>query len=105
MSVCRRAQEEQRRVFLKQVLTPAAGERLANIALVKPDKARQLENYFLQAAQTGRLGGQVTEEQLKDMLIQFTESERKPKVVVCPCHPKDREKIHRSSPAGNMQPS
>ncbi|KAJ8907351.1 hypothetical protein NDN08_007465 [Rhodosorus marinus] len=77
-----RAQEEQRRIFLKQILTPQAAERLANIALVKPDKARQLENYLLSAAQTGRLGGQVSEEQLKSMLSQFTEAERKPKVTV-----------------------
>eukprot|EP00188_Purpureofilum_apyrenoidigerum_P003685 Plantae.Rhodophyta-Purpureofilum_apyrenoidigerum.ctg39109.p1 GENE.Plantae.Rhodophyta-Purpureofilum_apyrenoidigerum.ctg39109~~Plantae.Rhodophyta-Purpureofilum_apyrenoidigerum.ctg39109.p1 ORF type:complete len:115 (+),score=30.04 Plantae.Rhodophyta-Purpureofilum_apyrenoidigerum.ctg39109:3-347(+) len=75
-------QEEQRRMFLKQVMTPEASARLANIALVKPDKARQLENFFLQAAQTGRLPGKVTEDMLKDTLSSFTEQEQKPKVTI-----------------------
>lgn len=67
--------------MLKQVLTPEASERLANVALVKQDKARQVENYLVNAAQTGKLGGKVTEDQLKDLLTQVTEQSR-PKVVI-----------------------
>ena len=38
-----------------QVLLPAARERLARIALVKPDKARSVEDLVLQAAQRGQI--------------------------------------------------
>lgn len=38
-----------------QVLLPAARERLARIALVKPDKARGVEDLVLQAAQRGQI--------------------------------------------------
>lgn len=67
--------------MLKQVLTPEASARLANVALVKQEKARQVENYLINAAQSGKLGGKVTEDQLKDLLTQVTEQSR-PKVVI-----------------------
>ena len=38
-----------------QVLLPAARERLARIALVKPEKARGVEDLVLQAAQRGQI--------------------------------------------------
>jgi programmed cell death protein 5 len=57
-------------MILKQVLTPEAQERLANVALVKTDRARQVETYLINAAQAGKLGGKVTEDQLKDLLQQ-----------------------------------
>ena len=41
--------------FTLQVLLPAARERLARIALVKPDKARGVEDLVLQAAQRGQI--------------------------------------------------
>ena len=43
-------------------------QRLARIALVKPEKAQALENMLLQAAQRGQLGGKVTEDALIGML-------------------------------------
>jgi programmed cell death protein 5 len=79
----RRAQEERRRLILKQVLSSEAGERLSNVSLVKPDKARQVENYLINAAQTGQLGGKVTEDQLKDILAQVTaQTQQKTKVTI-----------------------
>lgn len=41
--------------YSAQVLLPAARERLARIALVKPDKARGVEDLVLQAAQRGQI--------------------------------------------------
>lgn len=74
-----RAMEEQRRVILKRILSSGASERLSNIALVKPDKARDIENYIIQVVQSGRLGGgaKITEEQLKDLLQQFAKQNEK----------------------------
>jgi programmed cell death protein 5 len=45
--------------MLHAVMQPAARERLARIALVKPDKARGVENMILGAAQRGQLGERV----------------------------------------------
>lgn len=79
----RQAMEEQRRLMLKQVLTPEASERLGNIRLVKPEKARQLEDSVLMAARQGRIDAPLTEEQLKAMLNQFhTMNEKKTTVTI-----------------------
>ena len=43
----KKAHEEQREAFLKQVLTPGARERLNRVALVKPEKARQVEEAII----------------------------------------------------------
>ncbi|KAF6254228.1 programmed cell death protein 5 [Scenedesmus sp. NREL 46B-D3] len=71
----RRAAEEQRRTMLHAVMTPDARERLARVALVKPDKARNVENMVLTAAKRGALQSKVTEDQLKGMLEQISERE------------------------------
>uniref|UniRef100_A0A7S1TGH1 DNA-binding TFAR19-related protein n=1 Tax=Compsopogon caeruleus TaxID=31354 RepID=A0A7S1TGH1_9RHOD len=77
------AAEEQRRVMLKQVLSPAAWERLANVRLVKPDVARRLEDSVLAAAQQGGLTAPLTEDQLKDMLNRFhSMNQRTTKVTI-----------------------
>lgn len=73
----KRAAEEQRRTMLHAVMAPDARERLARIALVKPDKARNVENMILAAAQRGALQSKVTEDQLVGMLEQISEREAK----------------------------
>ncbi len=79
----RRAQEEQRRIILKQACTAEAYERLANVSLVKPDKARQVESYIINSAQSGQLSGRVTEDQLKDLLSQVSsQTQKETKVVI-----------------------
>lgn len=54
----KRSAEDQRVAMLASVLKPEARERLARIALVKPDKARGVENMLLAMAQRGQLGEQ-----------------------------------------------
>lgn len=68
-------------MILKQVLSTEAQERIANVALVKPERARQVENYLINAAKTGQLGGKVSEDQLKDLLQQVTAQQEKKTVV------------------------
>lgn len=70
-----RAKEEERQAFLTMILAPAARERLARIALVKPDKARMLEDQLIMMARTGRTGGQVSEEALINMLEAISNKE------------------------------
>jgi len=69
--------------MLKQILSDEAGERVANIRLVKPDKARQVEMMVINAARAGRLRGKVSDEQLKELLSQVSEqTERRTKVTI-----------------------
>merc|ERR1719217_39812 len=62
------AMEEQRKELLQKVLTPEANDRLARIALVKPDKARKLEDMVLMMAQKGQVQSQITDSYMKQML-------------------------------------
>ncbi|KAJ9530816.1 hypothetical protein QJQ45_028704, partial [Haematococcus lacustris] len=71
---CRGA-EEQRRGMLVAVTTHEARERLSRIALVKPDKARAIENMILGAAQRGQLSEKVSEQRLVSMLEQISEKQ------------------------------
>lgn len=73
----KQAAEEQRRSMLVAVLMPEARERLARIALVKPDKARSVENMILAAAQRGAITEKVSEERLRGMLEQISERDSK----------------------------
>eukprot|EP00238_Polyblepharides_amylifera_P002844 CAMPEP_0196584992 /NCGR_PEP_ID=MMETSP1081-20130531/49272_1 /TAXON_ID=36882 /ORGANISM="Pyramimonas amylifera, Strain CCMP720" /LENGTH=130 /DNA_ID=CAMNT_0041906397 /DNA_START=73 /DNA_END=465 /DNA_ORIENTATION=+ len=80
----KRAMEDQRSSMLAQVLLPAARERLSRISIVKPEKARQVENMILGRAQRGQIGERVGEDQLIKFLEQMNEetSETKTKVTV-----------------------
>mmetsp|Transcript_40724 Transcript_40724/g.104248 ORF Transcript_40724/g.104248 Transcript_40724/m.104248 type:complete len:131 (-) Transcript_40724:149-541(-) len=70
----RAAAEDRRQQMLVTILQPEARERLSRISLVKPDKARGVENMLIQMAQRGQLGGaKVSEEQLIGMLEQINE--------------------------------
>jgi len=77
------AMAEQKKVMLDQIMTTEARERLSNIALVKPDKARALEDMLIGAAQQGKLGGKVTKEQFVQMLEGVSDKmEKKTKVTI-----------------------
>ncbi|KAM0885937.1 hypothetical protein ACQ4PT_030001 [Festuca glaucescens] len=56
--------EERRQMMLAQILSSEARERLSRIALVKPDKARGVEDVVLRSAQTGGISEKVSEERL-----------------------------------------
>ncbi|KAF9666433.1 hypothetical protein SADUNF_Sadunf16G0228900 [Salix dunnii] len=63
--------EERRQMMLGQILSSEARERLARIALVKPEKARGVEDVILRAAQMGQIVEKVSEERLISMLEQI----------------------------------
>lgn len=46
---------------------------MARIALVKPEKARAIEDMIINAARRGAIGEKVTEERLIDLLEQVNE--------------------------------
>jgi len=73
--------QAQKEAVLRQILTPEARQRLANIKMVKPQFAEQIEMQLIQLASTGRLKGQVTDEQLKALLQQLQGKERERKIT------------------------
>lgn len=68
-----RQMEEVLRVIKMQVLEPKARERLANLKLVKPDMATQLEIYLAQLYQSGQIRGRISEEQMIAILKKLSE--------------------------------
>ncbi|KAJ1394902.1 PDCD5-like [Sesbania bispinosa] len=51
----KREADERRQMMLSQILSAEARERIARIALVKPEKARGVEDVILRAAQMGQI--------------------------------------------------
>ena len=62
-------------MMLKQRLTSEARLRLNNVKMVKPELANMIENYLLSLTSQGRVTDQITDEQLKQILL----SAQKPK--------------------------
>jgi programmed cell death protein 5 len=56
---------------------------VANIAVVKPDKARKIEDMLIMNAQRGAFSGQISEEQLIQMLESITEKTKSSTKVYC----------------------
>ena len=59
----------QKDMLLKQILSGEARLRLNNVKMVKPELANMVENYLLGLAAQGRAPGQITDEQLKQILM------------------------------------
>ena len=67
--------QEQRAAMMQQVLENDARVRLANIAAVKPQKAEQLQNIIIGNMQRGTIQGKINEQQLIELLEQFSQKE------------------------------
>ena len=59
----------QKDMLLKQILSGEARLRLNNVKMVKPELANLVENYLLGLASQGKTQGQITDDQLKQILI------------------------------------
>ena len=58
-----------RQKVLLVLLEPLARQRLANVRIVKPELAGAVENYLINAASTGRLNRALTDDELKQILL------------------------------------
>jgi len=59
----------QKDLLLKQILSPEARLRLNNVKMVKPELATMVENYLLGLAAQGRSPSQISDDQLKQILL------------------------------------
>lgn len=72
---------EMRNSILAQVLDQSARARLSNLALVKPEKANAVENYLIQMARFGKLGGKISESGLIEILEKVSQQTEKKTTV------------------------
>ncbi|XP_005998410.1 programmed cell death protein 5 [Latimeria chalumnae] len=72
---------EMRNGILAQVLDQSARARLCNLALVKPEKAKSVENYLIQMAKFGQLGGKISEQGLIELLEKVSQQTEKKTTV------------------------
>ena len=67
------AQKEQ---ILKQILTSEARSRLNNIKMVKPELSDLVEQYLIGMATQGKIPGQLSDDQLKQILLSIQQPKR-----------------------------
>jgi len=72
--------EMQKQALLRNILTPEARQRLANLKMVRPEFTDQLELQLIQLAQQGKLPIPLTDEQLKKILIQLQSQKRETRI-------------------------
>jgi len=66
----------QKEMMLKQVLSSDARLRLNNVRMVKPELADLVENYILNLSVQGKISGQISDEQLKQILSSVQQPKR-----------------------------
>jgi programmed cell death protein 5 len=66
----------QKEIILKQILSSDARLRLNNVKLVKPDLANLVENYLISMASQGKVQAQITDDQLKQILLSIQQPKR-----------------------------
>ncbi len=72
--------ELQKQALLRKILTPEARQRITNLKMIKPEFTDQLELQLIQLAQTRKLPIPLTDEQLKQILIQLQAQKHEPKI-------------------------
>jgi len=64
--------EAQKKAVLRKHLTDGARKRLNTVKMSKPDVGDQIEQQVVALAQSGRVGGKIDEEQMKELLRELT---------------------------------
>jgi programmed cell death protein 5 len=76
----REAELAMRQKALMVLLDQDARQRLMNIRIVKPDLALAVENYIITAASAGKLNRALTDEELKQLLINLQQPKKQFKI-------------------------
>lgn len=76
----REAELAMRQKALMVLLDQDARQRLMNIRIVKPDLALAVENYIITAASAGKLNRALSDEELKQLLINLQQPKKQFKI-------------------------
>jgi programmed cell death protein 5 len=68
--------DAQKQAVLQQILSPEARQRLTNLKMIKPEFTDQLELQLIQLAQMGKVSIPISDQQLKQILIQLQSRKR-----------------------------
>ncbi len=66
----------QKEAIIKQILDSNARLRLNNIKMVKPELVSLVENYLIGLATQGKIRSQITDDQLKQILLSMQQPKR-----------------------------
>lgn len=72
--------DQQRQMIMRQILTPPARDRLANLRMAYPDIARLVEDQLITLVQSGRIQQQVDDNTLKEILRRVAPKKREIKI-------------------------
>lgn len=72
--------EEQKKMFLRKILTNEARERLGRIKIARPEVVENIENQLILLAQSGRLKNKINDEQLRELLSKLIPRKRDIKI-------------------------
>ncbi|KAG2477025.1 MAG: DNA-binding protein [Nitrosopumilales archaeon] len=71
----------QKEHILKQILTSEARSRLNNIKMVKQELATLVENHLIGLVTQGKINSQITDDQLKQILLSLQQPKRDFKIT------------------------
>lgn len=76
----REAEAMMRQKVLLVLLDQNARQRLTNIRMVKPELALAVENYLISSASTGKLNRALSDEELKQLLVNLQQPKKQFKI-------------------------
>jgi len=72
--------EAERQNVMRQIMTPEARERLANLRIARPELVESVENQILMLAQAGRITQKIDDSTLRELLRRIIPKKREIKI-------------------------